>query len=162
MRKSHFQEIINTLKMNKLDWIGADTGTSVLQWVVGKIEGGETWAGVMGQGSSQFLSEITAERRLQSLHKTSHRHACVRVSWWKTSLEICRLSKPTLIFLRVLMTLKVWDPHVLSPALSRTNSSSRPERDTTRRICSHTSADWGDTGTPGTLAKETQLFKCGI
>lgn len=41
----------------------------------------------------------------------------------------------------------LWYPHVLRPALSRTNSSSRPERDTTRRICSHTSADWGHTHT---------------
>lgn len=70
------------------------TGTSVLQWVVGKIEGGETWAGVMGQGSSQLLSKITAEsQRLHSLYASSHSHArthartyayvCVCLSWWK-------------------------------------------------------------------------------
>lgn len=58
--------------------------------------------------------------------------------------------------LRTCFALKtVCYPHVLSPVLSRTNSSSRLERDTTRRICSHTSADWGHTVTPDTLVKKT-------
>lgn len=35
--------------------------TSVLQGVVGQIDGGESWAAVMGQGGSQLLGKITVE-----------------------------------------------------------------------------------------------------
>lgn len=131
----------------------ADSGTSVLQGVVGKIEGGETWAGVMGQGSGQLLSEITVR-----VSKTAFIINILYVHVYHSCMCVYPDIYPEVCQYIVLITFfplnKVRYPHVLSPALSRTNSSSRMERATTRRICSHTSADWRHTGTPDTLFKK--------
>ena len=52
-RRSNYALAMNTKYMKR-------RRTSVLQWVVGKINGGEPCAGVVGQGSCQLLRKVTA------------------------------------------------------------------------------------------------------